>query len=233
VVTLGAGDLVLCAGTLAQGTTFRDRVDAAAAGGFAGISLWGRDYWAAREDGLTDADMRALLDDRGLAVAELDPAWWWLPGAEEIGSTLRADDIFKYGEADLFRIADAVGARSVNAVDVFGGDWTVDDAADAFAGLCHRAVEHGLLVHLEFLPWSRIPDLSTAWEVVRRADRPNGGLTIDAWHFFRSENSSEAVRFRAPGCWGSSSTTDRPSRRPTSSRPPSTSVCYPAKASSI
>ena len=42
------------------------------------------------------------------------------------------------------------------------------------------------MVHLEFLPWSRIPDLATAWQVVRAADRPNGGLTVDAWHYSRS-----------------------------------------------
>src|SRR5437764_6831251 len=153
VVTLGAGDLVLCAGTLPRGTTFRERVEAAAAGGFAGISIWGRDYWAARSDGLTDADMRALLNDYGLRVAVLDPAWWWLPGAAEIGRTIRpeddAEEVFRYGEDDLFAIADAVGARSVNAVDVFGGDWSVDDAAEAFAALCDRAADHGILVHLE------------------------------------------------------------------------------------
>ena len=44
------------------------------------------------------------------------------------------------------------GARSLNAVDVFGGTWSLDEAAAAFAGLCDRAAEHGLLVHLEFLP---------------------------------------------------------------------------------
>src|SRR5207302_213589 len=79
----------------------------------------------------------------------------------------------------------ALGARSMNAVDVFGGDWDVDDAAEAFAGLCDRAGEHGLVVHLEFLPWSKIPDVGSAWEVVRLAGRSNGGIAIDAWHFFR------------------------------------------------
>jgi len=201
-MTLGAGDLVLCAGTLPRGTSFHERVEAAVAGGFAGISIWGRDYWAARSDGLTDADMRALLDDNGLLVAELDPAWWWLPGAGDIGRTIRpeddAEEVFRYGEDDLFRIADAVGARSVNAVDVFGGDWNSDDAASAFAGLCDRAADHGLLVHLEFLPWSKIPDLSAAWEVVRGADRPNGGITVDSWHFFRSDSSLDGLR-RLPG----------------------------------
>ena len=70
-------------------------------------------------------------------------------------------------------------------MDVFGGSWSLDEAAAAFADLCDRAAEHGLLVHLEFLPWSRIADLATAWQVVDAADRANGGLAVDAWHYFR------------------------------------------------
>ena len=107
---------------------------------------------------------------------------------------LDTEELFAYGEAELFRIADAVGARSLNAIDVFGGDWTVDAAAAAFAGLCDRAAEHGLLVHVEFLPWSRIPDVATAWEIVRMADRPNGGVLVDAWHFFRGGRDDAALR---------------------------------------
>ena len=193
---LGAGDLVLCSGTLGREVPFRERVDAAVAGGFSGLSLWGRDYWSARRDGLEDADIRALLADNALEVAELDLAWWWLPGASEvrIPAALDTEELFAYDEAELFRIADAVGARSLNAIDVFGGDWTVDAAAAAFAGLCDRAAVHGLLVHVEFLPWSRIPDVATAWEIVRRADRPNGGVLVDAWHYFRSGGDDAALR---------------------------------------
>jgi len=39
----------------------------------------GRDYQAARDEGLSDSDIRTLLDDHGLAVAEVDPLWSWLP----------------------------------------------------------------------------------------------------------------------------------------------------------
>jgi sugar phosphate isomerase/epimerase len=163
-MALGPGDLVLCSGTLAREATFRERVDAAVAGGFSGISLWGRDYGRARGEGLDDAGIRSLLADHGLAIAELDLAWWWLPGASDVHIPARLDteELFAYDEAQLFRIADAVGARSLNAIDVFGGDWTIDEAAAAFAGLCDRAAEHGLLVHIEFLPWSRIPNAATA-----------------------------------------------------------------------
>jgi sugar phosphate isomerase/epimerase len=187
-MALGPGDLVLCSGTLAREASFRERVDAAVAGGFSALSLWGRDYSRARREGLDDADIRALLADHGLAVAELDLAWWWLPGASDvhIPAAFDSEELFAFDEAQLFAVAEAVGARSLNAIDVFGGDWTVDDAAACFARLCDRAAEYGLLVHIEFLPWSRIPNVAAAWEIVGLADRPNGGLLVDAWHFFRS-----------------------------------------------
>jgi sugar phosphate isomerase/epimerase len=195
-VTLGVGDTVLCSGTLRAGTSFRERIAAAQAGDFTGLSLWGRDYQVARDEGLSDSDIRLLLADHGLAVAELDPAWWWLPGAAEIRIPPEHDGerIFAFGERELFAVAEAVGARSLNAVDVFGGPWSLEEAAEAFAGLCDRAAGHGLLVHLEFLPWSRIPDLATAWRVVREADRPNGGLMLDAWHYFRSTPDGALLR---------------------------------------
>ena len=185
---MGPDDLILCSGTLRRGVPFAERVAAASAAGFVGVSLWGRDYAAARAGGLSDADMRAMLAAHGLEVAELDPAWWWLPGASEvhIPPDLDSEDVFRFGESDLFAMADVLGARSINAVDVFGGGWDVEAAAEAFAGLCRRAAEHDLLVHIEWLPWSKIPDLATALRIVQLAGQPNGGLNIDAWHLVRS-----------------------------------------------
>ena len=191
-MTLAPDDLVLCSGTVARHTPFRDRLEAAAAAGYAAVSLWGRDYQAARDEGYSDADLVALLADHGLAVAELDPVWWWTPGAADFSIPPELDpiDVFRFGEVDLFRIAELLGARSLNAAEVLGGDWSVADAAESFAGLCDRAAEHGLLVHLEWLAWSRIPDLTTALEIVTLADRPNGGLNIDTWHCARTETSA-------------------------------------------
>jgi sugar phosphate isomerase/epimerase len=200
VVTLGTDDLVLCSGTIARHAPFRERLQAASAAGYAAVSLWGRDYQAARDEGYSDADLVALLDDHGLAVAELDPVWWWTPGAAAFSIAPEFDpiDVFRFGEADLFRIAELFGARSLNAAEVLGGDWSVEDAAEAFAGLCDRAAGHGLLVHLEWLAWSRISDLATALEVVTLADRPNGGLNVDTWHCART-GTTAADLMTVPG----------------------------------
>src|SRR5712691_4540309 len=106
-MTLGPDDLVLCSGTFARHVPLRDRIEAAAETGFTGISLWARDYWRARDDGLTEADVRALLADNGVGVAELDGVFAWLPGVDvSIPVEHDTEAFFRYGEHDLYRIAD-------------------------------------------------------------------------------------------------------------------------------
>src|SRR2546430_536850 len=133
--TLGRDDLVLCAGTIPD-AGFRERVEAAAAAGFTAISLWGRDYRRGRAEGLSDADLRALLADHGPAVAELDGVGQWWPGSAGMAPPVEgeeADSFFAFSEQDMYDIADAVGARSINAVEVYSQtDVPIDAAAEAF-----------------------------------------------------------------------------------------------------
>jgi sugar phosphate isomerase/epimerase len=195
-LTLGPSSLVLCSGTIPRDVSFRERLAAARDAGYDAISMWGRDYARARDDGHSDAEMRSMLDDHGLVVAEVDPAWWWTPGARDvhIPADLDTMDVFRYGEDDLVRMASALGARSLNAAEVLGGRWTTEQGAEAFAAMCDRAAQHGLLVQLEWLTWSRIPDLASAWDIVRGADRPNGGLNIDTWHCARAGTTADDLR---------------------------------------
>src|SRR5262249_37178835 len=86
-----------------------------------------------------------------------------------------------------------VGARSLTLVEFYGARVELDAAVEAFAAVCDRAREHGVLVHLEFLPWAGIPDLRSAWEIVRRAGRANGGLLVDSWPLFRSGAQPEEL----------------------------------------
>ncbi len=191
---LGPEDLVLCAGTLLQ-APFREKVEAAGKAGFAGLSLWLHDVKRARESGLSDADMRAMLDDHGLVVAELDPLLSWIPDSgpgANAGSMAKA--FLATTDRDFFEVADAIGARSLNLAQGFGATIDLDAAVEGFAGVCDRAAEHGLSISLEFLPWSGIPDAATALEIVERADRKNGGLMLDVWHHFRSGEGDDALR---------------------------------------
>lgn len=191
---LGPNDLVLCSGTLIE-ASFRERVDAAGAGGYQGISMWPRDYQSARSEGLSNADIKALLADNGLEIAELDPLLSWVPG-EELGPDASPQEKAFLGttEFDFYEIADAVGGRCLNIAQGFGTAIDLDAVVEAFAGLCDRAAEHDLEVCLEFLPWSGIPDANKALEIVEKADRPNGGVMLDTWHHFRGPYDHDQLR---------------------------------------
>ena len=188
-MALGRDDLVLCAGTLAD-TPLPERAAAAAQAGFAGLSLFLDDLARARASGHADEDLRALLADRGLEVAELDPLLRWVPEA----GVEQGDGFLRYGERDFYEAARAVGARSINAVLFATRQVPHDALVAAFAGLCDRAAERGLLVHLEFMPFAQIRDVDTALAIVEQADRPNGGVMFDAWHHFRGGGSEESLR---------------------------------------
>ncbi|MBM4462561.1 MAG: hypothetical protein FJ012_04365 [Chloroflexi bacterium] len=65
-------DLCLCCGTI-PGASFKELVEAGAAGGFHSISIRAHHYENARAAGLSDRDMRLMLEDHGLVITELDP----------------------------------------------------------------------------------------------------------------------------------------------------------------
>ena len=72
-----------------------------------------------RAEGLSDADQRTLLADHDLEIAELDPLMSWAPGAPATQVAQVANggaDLFQATERELYEIAEALGARSLNAI---------------------------------------------------------------------------------------------------------------------
>jgi len=192
-MSLGPSDLVLCTGTLPR-APFVDRCAAAAEAGFTGISLFLDDLKRARSEGCSDADVKAVLRDNGLSVAELDPLMNWMPGTLLAGDAdAEGPGLFGYGERDFHAAAELVGARSINAVLYAEEKLPSDAIAEAFAGVCDRGREHGLLVHIEFLPWTQVRDLQTALAIVEEAGCANGGVLLDAWHHFRSGAGNDGL----------------------------------------
>jgi len=74
------------------------------------------------------------------------------------------------------------------------GPMGVEQGAEAFAGVCDRAAEHGLIAYLEFVPFMSVPDAATAWAIVEEAARPDSGVMVDSWHCFRGSTSDEDLR---------------------------------------
>ncbi|HSB97880.1 MAG TPA: TIM barrel protein, partial [Spongiibacteraceae bacterium] len=190
---LNAQDLVLCSGTV-MGASFEQLIAAATAGNFDAISLFPAQYQQARAAGLSDAALRAMLTDNGLCIAELDPLLNWVPGhhfPSDAGMGLVAEDEF-------YRIADALGARSLNVVWALPQRVPEELLVEAFAALCDRAARHDLLAHIEFLPWAQIDNIHTALRIVAQANRANGGIMFDSWHHFRG-GVDNAELLKIPG----------------------------------
>ncbi|WP_166459332.1 sugar phosphate isomerase/epimerase family protein [Amycolatopsis pithecellobii] len=144
------------------------RIAVAADAGFGGIGLRVTDYLDAN---MADGQIRDLLDQHGLRVLELEHNWDWALGEDP-------------AEEAMLTFADRIGARHLN-VPMFAAH-PLADLVESFGALCDRAAGHGVLVGFEFLPYSQVRTLREVWEIVSAADRPNGGITIDLWHWFRS-----------------------------------------------
>jgi len=172
-----------------------DRLVPARDTGFAGLTLTPGDIWTLEKEGVLVAEIRERIEDHGLAIKEVDCIAAWLPSqrTQTDGSPL-ASLLRSLTPERVIEKAARIGAPSVTIVEMQGASPSRDEAAEAFAAVCDIAGEHGLNVDLEFLPFGGIPDLASAWAIVEAADRPNGGLTLDSWHFFRSGSSFELLR---------------------------------------
>jgi sugar phosphate isomerase/epimerase len=71
---------------------------------------------------------------------------------------------------------------------------------DRFAAFCAMGAEYGLTCDMEFMPWSNVPGLADALEVLRAADAPNAGVLVDSLHFDRSGGTLEQLE-KVPREW--------------------------------
>ena len=143
-------------------TTLAERAEAAQGAGYDGMGLRVRDA--------PDIDLGLLVD----TLAEHDLVLSELEGCPGWGTTGTAFDECRLLEEGAYRVADATGARHMQVWGSYEGD--LNDAAKAFGDICDRAADHGMLIALEFLPFTNVPDARTGMEIVERAGRPNGGL---------------------------------------------------------
>jgi len=104
-------------------------------------------------------------------------------------------------EVELARITDDCDPRSFEAALELGGEigakrmimsaWTTrrDDRnflVDCYAETCDLALQYGLTVDLEFPSFSRLRNLDETLDIVRAADRPNGGVLVDTLYLHLS-----------------------------------------------
>ena len=151
-------------------------ITAAGLAGFRTASLWRMHYEMAKAGGLRDGDLLSWLAEAELSALVVEAGVEWANGV----SKALAD------EADaLFAMAKLVGATHVLTVTMNEGALDLAAARSGLTAFADRAADAGLSLSIEWLPWSVLPTLSSAWELIQSVDRDNVGLVFDNWHWLR------------------------------------------------
>jgi sugar phosphate isomerase/epimerase len=181
--------LVLCTMT-SPDAEFEDRVVAAAAAGYSGIGLRPKHRDRALSQGLSDEAMRAILADNAVALVELEVLSGWGSEEDKLPAVRAHEDA-------IYELADSLGGRHMTVTGA-GLVGPIERTVEKFAGVCDRAADHGLIVALEFLPWTEVPDADHARQIVQLAGRSNSGVQVDTWHHFRGAASDDQLRALPP-----------------------------------
>jgi sugar phosphate isomerase/epimerase len=183
----GPAGYILWTGTVGFSSPLAERFAAAAATGCAQASLSPPDVLRAVAAGTPASDIGRQARDFGLDLI-MDPVMNWYPDREPSPSRFAG-----VSTDDALRMCEAVGVTSLSAIATASSDVPVPELAEHFGRVCDQAAGFGARVHLEFIPFTVVRNLRIAWDLVRHADRSNGGLVFDIWHFFRGEPEFEVL----------------------------------------
>ncbi len=168
---------------------FAERAAACAKAGYKGIGLHVRDYRALREQGHTDAELRAILADSGLIHVEVEFLLnWFADGA--LGEQSRRDEDTLYHMANTF----GAGVLFTGGDMAEGNTLPFEELTRRFVAVAERARSAGVRVGLEPCAWTNIGDLDDALRIVRDSDMDNVGLFLDVWHLARRGLDYERLR---------------------------------------
>jgi len=174
---------------------FREHVEAAVAGGFTSLVVSTDTIDEAAQSGLSLLEMKRIAEDAGVPIRHYDSLTAWAPIRLPSWAPARMRARFDVSLARALDICDLLCVTNIVAVAAFPRN-SVDQERliEGFADLCDLVAKAGIRVELEFMPILGVPDLATAWDIVRGATRNNSGLMLDTWHFVKSGSSIGAAR---------------------------------------
>ena len=163
--------------SLGDQCTFEERVRAAKEAGFEGIGLRAETYVDALAEGLHDEDILAILKKYDMKVTEVEYIVQW---AENHRSYEQ-----KYKEQICFHMCELFGVQHINCGLM--ENYSVEHTAQKLKELCQRAGKW--VIGVEPMPYSGLPDVKKAWDVVKLSGCDNAKLILDTWHWVRANQS--------------------------------------------
>lgn len=161
--------------TLGSDCPFEKRVSVAAQAGYEGIGLTAEAYVDALAEGFTDKDLLQILAKYQISVAEVECIQGWAANERTYEE--------KFKEQICFHMCRLFGVKQVNVALM--ENYPFDRIAEKLKELCQRAEE--LIVSVEPMPYSGIPDFASAKALVKKAQVNNARILLDAWHWFRAD----------------------------------------------
>jgi len=152
---------------------FEARINACFHAGYSGFWMHWKDYSALTDKGMSPAEFDDILARAPLPFRGVEFLTEWIGESKQTHAEQMALAACSAIKADVLNIGgDFLGQRIANA-----------DVRRRFESLCARAAQQGVSVAVEFVPFSSIPDVASALELIGEIE--NAGVVIDCWHVFR------------------------------------------------
>lgn len=158
-------------------------VDRAAKAGFSAVGLRlfpafpGAPFYRLPEGSPEAREVKARLTDEGIGLYDIE--FVVIDAAFQPRSAL-----------PVLADAAALGARRLSAC---GDDSDRARLVENFAALCDVAAEVGMGVDLENMGWRPVRRFEDSLAIVQAADAENGGVLVDALHFFRNGGTPQIL----------------------------------------
>ena len=168
--------------TVCMGGTLEVKLAAAARAGFRTIEIFENDltFFSGKP-----REVRAMVQDLGLEIIALQP----MRDFEGMPEPMRARNFDRAQRK--FDLMEELGTKLLCICSNVSEDALGEperSSAD-LAELADLAARRGFRIGFEALAWGRhVHDWMQAWEIVRRADRPNLGVVLDSFHAFVRKN---------------------------------------------
>ena len=168
--------------TVCMGGTLEVKLAAAARAGFRTIEIFENDltFFSGKP-----REVRAMAQDLGLEIIALQP----MRDFEGMPEPMRARNFDRAQRK--FDLMEELGTKLLCICSNVSEDALGEperSSAD-LAELADLAARRGFRIGFEALAWGRhVHDWMQAWNIVRRADRPNLGVVLDSFHAFVRKN---------------------------------------------
>ncbi len=167
--------------TLGTEVTFEERVRAAKEAGYEGLGLRAENYVAALQEGLHDKDILEILKKYDIKVTEVEYITLWAEDERSLEQQMK--------EQMCFHMCELFDVKQINCGLM--ENYSVEHTAGKLKELCHRAGD--IIIGVEPMPYSGIPNLEKAWKVVEASGCDNAKIILDTWHWVRANQPYEGV----------------------------------------